>query len=859
MSDAHPSGGAAVVQPTRSDPLQHSGLTAVEAADRGSSIGRTAYQVLIDLTSLATERTFRVRTIIDFEAREPGRALWLDLLSADVESVEHNGCRLDPPSVVGPERIMLSAVAYRNRVIVHSTQRAGDQAAGLCRSVDPVDGEIYAWTQFQPFDARRMLPCFDQPDLRATFRVEVLAPRDWICVSNAVPVGDPTPAGPDNAHWLFAETPPIPVYLLALCAGPFAVQRRRHAGIPLGLYARRSLSSALDLAAPELFAVTAHGLDTYSAEFDRPFPGDSYDQVFLPDQPGAMENLGCVTWNDRALYRAPPTIAERARRALVLLHELSHQWFGDLVSPRWWDDLWLSESFADWAAQWALRTYPELSGSAGAGAGVFKAEGLRADQLPSTHPVSRAVHDMAAVEANFDAITYHKGACLLQQLVDLVGEQTFLAGLRAYFRRFAWSSATIDGLLDALDRAADVDVRRWAAEWLRTSGVNTVRAEVDIGDDGRYRAVTLRQNADPARPLLRSHQVQLQAFRLVDGTLRPESQVALQISGPATGVPAVIGLAAADLLLVDAQDRGFFKARLDPASLRVLLANGDTLPDAGPRAALRLIVGDMLFNAELDAPAAVRLLARCLGSEVDSQAFTATADLAVATAHRYAAPHRRAELAAIIADRCLELIGAASGPVPASEVWAVLAGTAATPDQLAALDGALAVGSLPASVRWDAVTRLIAAGAADPAVADVELRGDPDPDAWVAAESARAAASAPEAKQRALALLLDPAGVPVARIAQLAAGLWQPLQDAALADLAVSFLDRLPAAIAAGGTARALRLAQWGFPTSGLTVAVGHSAGALGKDRSLPLAVRVVLTDQAAVVERILRTAALPG
>lgn len=836
------------------------GLTADEAAARGQQIGSSRYRVHIDLSEFDRGEFVSSTTVI-FDVHAPGRPVWIDLIAEEVLSVNLNGRAMPLGDVVGRERLVVPQTLARNTVTVVARHRAGSASAGLCRSVDSADGSTYAWTQFQPFDARRMFPCFDQPDLRGVVSLTVTAPEPWTCVSNSRPSGQPVPAAAGMAVHAFTDTPVIPVCVVALCAGPFSQVHGQLGDIPASLYARRSLASALGSAAPELFSLTQHGLEWFSGHFGRPFPGDKYDHVFLPDQPGAMENLGCVTWNDSVLFRSAPTIAQRARRALVLLHELSHQWFGNLVSPRWWDDLWLSESFADWAAVWALRSVPELAEHAGDGPAVYKPIAVRSDQLPGSHPVSRAVADMSAVEANFDAITYHKGACLLHQLVDMVGEESFLAGLRSYFRRFAWSAATVDGLLDELGATTSVDVRRWAAEWLRTSGVNTLRVHVEASL-GRYRIVRLRQSASASRPLLRTHRLPLTEFRLVDGDLRAEHTARLAASGPLTEVRGLAGRPVADLLLPDSDDRGYLKVRLDPDSFEVLLAHGQTLAGPRVRAVARQIIDDMLFDSEVDARSAVRVLTAFLATEVGDRAFASTVDLCAGAALRYSAPRHRRELSAQVADICLAIAdGPGTPPAQRNAAWLGVARTAATPDQLAALVRALGTVELPQAVRWEMITRLVAEHGPEAGddLVRVEQQQDSDPDGWISAASARAAADDRAAKQSGLTLILTGTRLPSGRIAQVSSGLWQPFQPATTNQAAADYFAGLPQAVAEGGTARGIRQVTGGFPTAGVDDDLVRAARSLAADPDLPAAVRTVLADQADVAARMLRTGRRPS
>ncbi len=849
------------VPTTRETPPTHRwlrtrGLTAAEAAGRGARISGVRYCIHVDLTDLAGGR-FRSTTTVTFDDAAPHQPIWLDLIADRVMSLRADGADLDLAAAVGVERLVLARTAAHTTVEVVADHRAGDAAAGLCRSVDPTDGAVYAWTQFQPFDARRMFPCFDQPDLRAVVTLSVRAPAGWTCVANAARTAE-WADGTGTRHE-FAPTPPIPTYLVALCAGPFAAVHGRHGELPLALYARRSLAEVLQAAAPELFALTGTGLDLFTAHFGRGYPGTKYDHVFLPDQPGAMENLGCVTWNDEVLYRSAPTPAQRARRALVLLHELSHQWFGDLVSPRWWDDLWLSESFADWAAIWALRFVPELAAHAGDGVALLKPTALRADQLPSSHPVSQPVADVAAVAASFDAITYHKGAYLLHRLVDRIGEDAFLAGLRGYFRRFAWGCATIDGLVEELSAATPVDVRRWADEWLRTAGVNTIRLRVDTAG-GRCGSVRIEQTG----PVLRTHQIQVTAYRLVDRRLRPVAVVAVTVEGSVTDVRALAGRPAGEVLLPDSAGDGYLKVRPDPESWRALRDWASALDPGPARAVVRQLVADLLFDAELGAADALAMLLDAAATEPGAAEFAATVDLAVVTAHRYASVAERAALSARIADRCLPMAAdLRHTPAHRAAAWSAAARSACTAAQLDALAAALPTADLPQPVRWEVATRLVSAEPPGSGLVNrwigAARRLDPDPDGWIAAAAAACAAPTDDAKDSGLALLFDHRRLPAGRIAQVAAALWQPLQPAASRRAAARYLAGLPGAVRAGGPARALRLVSGGFPTAGLDDDLVRAARRLADDRSLPAAVRSALTDEAALAERTIRTARRPA
>jgi len=842
------------------------GLTADQAAVRGSAIGDVRYRVHVDLAGFGADGTFTTTTEVRFDCAVPDRPLWLDLIADQVVAVRHNGSDLDPEVVAGPERLLIPAPDAHNRVTVTSRHTAGTAAAGLCRTVDATDGAVYAWTQFQPFDARRMFACFDQPDLRAVIALSVTAPAGWTCLSTTSPrtpdpdphVGDEvaaTPPGTPDAlrHTAFAPTPPIPVYLLGLCAGPFASVFAVHDGIRMGVHSRAGLRAELQAAAPELFALTAHGMDAFAAAFGVPYPLTCYDQVLLPDQPGAMENLGCVTWNDAVLYRSAPSTAERVRRALVLLHELSHQWFGDLVTPRWWDDLWLSESFADWAAVWALRTFEPLAGGGAAGHAAHQAAAFRADRMPSTHPVSRDVPDMDAVAANFDAITYGKGACLLAQLVDLIGEEAFLAGLRRYFGRYAWGSVGIGALLGELDHVTDVDVHDWSTQWLRTSGVDTVRVQRDPG------AVSMvRDDAEPGERL-RRHRIRVGRYRTSGFELAPVGHVLVQVIGPVAAIPFADAIAPDEVLLPGDGLGAYVACRPDPDSMRALLDHGHTLADPASRATLRNLLVDMTFTAELDGFDAVRALVATLATESDDAMLSPIVDQAMDLAVGYVADASRDDACSVLADCCLRVATDAPAGSPRwMAAWRGVARAAVTPDQTDALTRLLAGAEAPQTLRWEALIRLVSWGRAGESEIVAERARDRDPDRERSAALARAATGAPRAKREALDALLSPAAVPIGALPRLAAALWQPHQRHLLGDVLHEMLDRLPDAIAAGGPARAMRIARWCLPEYPIGPAMSERLRDLASDRRLPEVARTALADQAALAERRTRAAATP-
>ena len=357
---------------------------------------------------------------------------------------------------------------------------------GLHRFVDPVDDAVYLYSQFETADAKRLFACFDQPDLKARYRLTVTAPADWKVVSNATAQVDAGGPGGAAVH-RFAPTEILSTYLVALVAGPYAEWRDEHVDatgvIPLGLYCRASVAEHMD--ADRLFHETKQGFDFYHANFGIRYPFGKYDQLFVPEfNAGAMENAGAVTFLEDYVFRSRVTRSLYERRNETVLHEMAHMWFGDLVTMAWWDDLWLNESFATFASVLCQAQATEYREAWTTFANVEKSWAYRQDQLPSTHPVAADIPDLQAVEVNFDGITYAKGASVLKQLVAYVGLDPFLAGLRAYFEAHKWGNATFDDLLGALEEASGRDLSGWGAQWLKTTGLNLLRPSFEV-DDGR--------------------------------------------------------------------------------------------------------------------------------------------------------------------------------------------------------------------------------------------------------------------------------------------------------------------------------------------------------------------------------------
>jgi aminopeptidase N len=465
-------------------------LTRDEAAGRAARVGAIAYDLALALT--AEETTYRGEARLAFAVRGTDD-LFLDFRGGTIERLEVNGTPVDRPDRPGARIVLpgeLLAPDTRVRVVYENAyDRNGD---GFHRFVDPVDGEVYIYSNFEPFEAHRLFPCFDQPDLKGTLAIRVTAPASWAVVSNN-PIERVDEASDGRRTHRFVTTPPISTYLAAVIAGPYVGVHAEHRGIPLGVWSRRSVAPFVD--ADEIFAITRQGMDFYTALFSRPYPFAKYDQIFVPEfNAGAMENAGAVTFTEQHVYRDPPTETQRLGRAETILHELAHMWFGDLVTMRWWDDLWLNESFATYVSTRALADATRFEGAWRAFHADMKRWGYQADDRSTTHPISGVVADTDATFYNFDGITYGKGAAVLKQLVAWVGRDAFSAGLRVYFERHAWGNASLADFLAALEEGSGRDLGDWAQRWVETSSMNVLSAHWTVAG-GRIERLELVQEA----------------------------------------------------------------------------------------------------------------------------------------------------------------------------------------------------------------------------------------------------------------------------------------------------------------------------------------------------------------------------
>lgn len=791
-------------------------LTRDQAAERAALITVDSYQISLDLTDgsgAPGNRTFRSTTTVVFDALAGADSV-LDIAADTIRSATLNGRDLDVSGYDESTGIPLRGLSDRNVVVVDADCRYSNTGEGLHRFVDPVDDETYLYSQFETADAKRMFACFDQPDLKATFDLKVTAPRHWKVVSNGATV---SVAETDGAGiHTFATTPRMSTYLVALIAGPYTEWKDRytdeHGEIPLGIYCRASLAPYMD--AERLFTQTKQGFGFYHDNFGIPYAFGKYDQLFVPEfNAGAMENAGAVTFLEDYVFRSKVTRASYERRAETVLHEMAHMWFGDLVTMTWWDDLWLNESFATFASVLCQAEATEFTEAWTTFATVEKSWAYRQDQLPSTHPIAAEIPDLAAVEVNFDGITYAKGASVLKQLVAYVGLEHFLAGLRDYFRDHAFGNATFADLIAALEKASGRDLSDWGQQWLKTTGLNTLRPEFDVDSDGEFTRFAVAQSgAAPGAGETRVHRL---AIGIYDddrsGKLVRVHREELDVEGPQTEVPALVGVSRGKLVLVNDDDLTYCSLRLDAESLRTALERIADIAEPLPRSLVWSAAWEMTREAEMRARDFVALVSGGVPAETEvgvAQRLLMQAQTALAS---YTEPGWAREQGwPAFADRLLEL---ARGAQPGSDHQLAFVNTLCSSvlsprhvETLTALldsasQGPAAQGlaglEIDTDLRWRIVTALATAGAIDadgPETPFIDAEAQRDATAAGRRNAAQAAAARPQprVKEEAWTKVVEDDTLANITARSMIAGIAAPGQGELLTPFTARYFEAIP-------------------------------------------------------------------
>ncbi|MFC1435087.1 aminopeptidase N [Streptacidiphilus sp. N1-3] len=826
-------------------------LTRAEAVERRRLLNVRSSTVELDLTQ--GDEVFGSVTVIRFACTAPGASSFVDVKPRTLLRAVLNGQQLDP-SALDDGRLPLDGLAAENELLVEAEMAYSRTGEGMHRFVDPADGEAYVYSQAFLDDGPRFFAGFDQPDLKAAYQVSVTAPEEWTVVGNSLAVRQ------EGGRWVFAPTPAISSYLVAVVAGPLHSVVSEHDGIPLGLHCRRSLADHLETDAEEILEITRRSFDHYHRVFDQRFPFDSYDQCFVPEfNAGAMENPGCVTFRDEFVFRSAVTSTQREERAMVVAHEMAHMWFGDLVTMRWWDDLWLNESFAEYLAYEVVSASTRFTGAWTGYAAGRKSWGCEADQRPSTHPVApEAVEDTAQALQNFDGISYSKGASALRQLVAWLGEEAFYKGVNAHFAKHAYGNAALADLLEALGAASGRDVDSWAERWLRTSGMDTLRVDegrlLQTSADGELRPHLITAAAYERSPV---GQLVLRGRRSYDLAAEPEHP----FEQPAPGEP--------DLLLLNDTDLGFVKIRFDERSWQTVRESLGAIPEELARAVLWNAARDLVRDGELSPVEYLELVAAQLPGEESVHLVQSVLGFARHTVvDEYLTPDQRPAGLALLAEVGRDLIRRTEGGPDESGLRLVavraLTSASSTPAELAVLQSWREEGGVPGGpqldpeLSWALLLRLCVLGAAGEDEIAAELARDPSATGQEGAARCRAALPDPAAKEAAWTALFE-SDLSNYLVAATAQGFWQADQAELLRDRPQRYFAAVVAAAERRGPALGRVLGHHGFPAYAATEATVAAAEECLARTDLTAALRRALADRLDDLRRAVAARAAAG
>ncbi|MGH3496465.1 MAG: aminopeptidase N [Nocardioidaceae bacterium] len=811
-------------------------LTRDEARLRASLLSMQQYDLELDLDR--GDRVFRSLSRISFDASRSGHT-FADVRPERLLRATLDGHELAVDQLVDG-RLPLELAAGSHELVLEADMAYSNDGEGLHRSVDPADDRAYVYAMSFLDAAPRVFGCFDQPDLKAAYRITVKAPDDWTVLGN----GRATSMG--RGRWELVQTLPLSTYFVTLVAGPYHSVVREHDGILLGLHVKRSLAPHLDTDADELFRVTGQSFDEYHRLFGIRYPFGDYHQCFVPEfNAGAMENPGCVTFREQMIFRSAVPEGERSTRARTIVHEMAHQWFGDLVTMQWWDDLWLNESFAEYMCYRVTDAVTDFTDSWLDFTHYRKRWGMLADQRPSTHPVAaNGSADAQSALSDFDGISYAKGAAALKQLNAYVGDDVFLAGVRAHLENHAYGNATLADLLGAWEKAGAVDLDAWAAGWLRTAGLDTLRVRASADGDELVRAVPADHTAD------RPHR--LTVLRVTaDGTERAEP-----VTATSTATPLAHRSRPGDLVIPDSRDETWAKIRYDSDTLAGLTGRLASIADPLARATVWLAVRDAVTDAELSPAYALDLFDQAIPNE--------DGDIAVQAVGGWMGRHvvgrflggdaaARDRVAGTLLRR-LESAPPGSGLQIAAAI--ALAGVSADVDLLSGwLNGRGPVGLvMDADMRWRVLTQVCRLGAADRSDIAAELARDRSTDGEVHASRCHASVPDADAKAAAWTAIMTDGSLSNYHVYALCEGFWQPEQSALTAAYVPRYFDELPATQELRTGWLVAGTAEEAFPVYDPSPQTIARAAALSDDDKLNPAVRRAVADcladlrQAAVV-----------
>ncbi|MCS5510494.1 aminopeptidase N [Curtobacterium flaccumfaciens pv. flaccumfaciens] len=851
-------------------------LTRIEAQERAAVVAVQTYDVELDLTRGA--ESFGSTTRVRFTATA-GASTFIDAITKTVHSITLNGTALDVAAVNDGVRIQLDDLQEQNELVVVSDALYTNTGEGLHRFVDPVDDEVYLYSQFEVPDSRRMFAVFEQPDLKAEFSFTVTAPSRWQVVSNS-PTPEPHVDG-DVATWAFPPTARISSYITALVAGPYEVVRdeltsRDGRTIPLGVFARKSLASYLD---PEyVFDITKKGFAYFEEKFDVAYPFDKYDQLFVPEfNAGAMENAGAVTFTETYVFRSKVTDAIKERRVVTILHELAHMWFGDLVTMKWWNDLWLNESFAEWASTIATAEATEWTEAWTTFQAMEKSWAYRQDQLPSTHPIVATINDLEDVQVNFDGITYAKGGSVLKQLVAWVGIDAFFAGVSAYFKKHHHSNTELRDLLVELEATSGRELTEWSKLWLETAGVNTLRPEIETDESGVITSFTVLQEAPADYPTLRPHRLAIGVYAFQNdesapfgpdtasagGKLERVHRVEIDVDGARTEVPELVGVQRGDLVLLNDDDLAYAKIRLDEHSRRTAIEHLASIANPLARSIVWGSVWDATRDAESPASDYVRLVLGNIATETESTTIRTTLSQLLLTARNYVAPGSVEVTVRTVGDTLWQLASSAEAGSDAQfQFVKFFAQIPSTPEHVATLqglrDGSVTLQGLEidTDLRWELLEGLVLAGAADNAEIDAELAADKTASGEQAAARARATIPTAEGKLAAFSSLVDSSELPNAIVRQTTVGFQHVNSPVLLEGLVPKYFEVLTRIWAERSYHMADTIVSGLYPAPLASAELRDAAAAWLEEHPETPALRRIVSESLAGTERALRVQA---
>jgi aminopeptidase N len=837
-------------------------LTRIEAQERKSIVDVESYVVDLDLTR--GEEVFGSTTTVSFSATE-GSSTFIDAFTRRVHSVTLNGVSLDPATVSDGIRIQLDGLQATNVLTVVADAEYTNTGEGLHRFVDPVDSEVYLYSQFEVPDSRRVFAVFEQPDLKATFQFTVTAPARWQVVSNSI-TPEPTVNG-DVATWAFAPTPILSSYITAIIAGPYDVVRSSLTSsdgreIPLGIFTRKSLSEYMD--SDYIFEKTRQGFAYYEEKFDYPYPFDKYDQLFVPEfNAGAMENAGAVTFVETYVFRSKVTDAIKERRVVTILHELAHMWFGDLVTMKWWNDLWLNESFAEWASTISTAEATEWTEAWTTFQAMEKSWAYRQDQLPSTHPVVATINDLEDVQVNFDGITYAKGGSVLKQLVAWVGIDAFYAGVAAYFKKHHHSNTELRDLLAELEVTSGRELSSWSEKWLETAGVNTLRPEIEVDTDGLITSFTVVQTAPADYPTIRPHRLAIGLYDHDGDSLVRTHRVEIDVDGERTDVPELVGRPKGALVLTNDDDLAYAKVRLDDDSLATAIGHLAKIHNPLARALVWGSVWDSTRDGESAASDYVKLVLANIASETESTTIRTTLSQLTQAARSYVTPAKRQATITAVGDALWALAQSAEAGSDAQfqfvKFFANIPSTDAHAEALQGLiDGSITLDGLEidTDLRWELLEGLVLLGKAGDTEIDAALANDNTANGAQAAARARASIPTADGKLTAFASIVDSKEQPNAIVRSTAMGFQHANDPEILRPVVSKYFDSLTGIWESRSYHIAETLVGGLYPAGLADQALADAAKEwLAANPEIP-ALRRIVTENLAGTERALRVQA---